>query len=190
MVIDCIFAVSVEDWLNPDQYVVVCGDCSKSEPYATAIEVVSKRELSELMRDKVVIEYEKVKTKEDIERISSLFGEKYGVKFRETRGYTHEERIKLAKDISKGISFDHISAIYVVGSTAKNSDKDDSDLDMIGLREYCPDTSSCIIPRKCKKEYGIHLDFWCLTVEDLKKLEEVDYPLVRDKKLLYSKKST
>ncbi len=188
MTTDCHICLKADDWLSPDKYVVVCGHYFNSKPSVYMIGSFSGRELSELIKDGEVIEYEKVATIEDRKKVASLYQDKYFSDFLEPKAFTHEQRIELAEKILDNISPDHITDVYRVGSTTVNKDKPYSDLDMVVVRESCPGISTCRIPYE-EKGHDIGVDIWCLTEEDLGKLEKANDPLVSDKRLLYSRKS-
>jgi predicted nucleotidyltransferase len=188
MTTNCHICLKAEDWLSPDKYVVACGHYFDSKPSVYMIGSFSGKELSELLEEGEVIEFEGVMTREERERVATLYQDKYLFDFLKPKPLTHEQRMEITKKVVDNISPDYVTGIYLVGSTATNNDKPYSDLDMIVIRESCPGMSICRIPYEEKKDYGTGLELWCLTEEDLRELEKVNDPLVNSKRLLYSKK--
>lgn len=191
MTIYCQFFRSADDLLSKTKYVVAFGEFVGSKPCAFEIGVYSERRFLELKEDYNVIACEKVETEEDMVRVADLFIEKYrSGKVAEPKKSTHENRIKLAGKISSRISSDYISAVYLTGSTVKNTDKDESDLDLVAIRKYCPGMLACSIVKESKEDHVVGVDFWCLTVKDLRKLEKVNNRLIEGKRLLYSEQKS
>lgn len=80
--------------------------------------------------------------------------------------YTHGERVEIGNEFIKEVELlQHVDSASIVGSTARGSDSDFSDVDVaIGVNE-CPGESGCEILKIMKKRYEVTpLDVFCETI--------------------------
>lgn len=134
----------------------------------TRVETINEGEDSKLAEGERIVDriYLRNLTENEKRAIVSnlIHGQFLGTKTKKDYCYTHEQRIEIIGQVlEEARKLPSITELYLVGSIPNNEERDDSDIDILTVRENCPGNKRC--GARLKKAKGV--DLFCFSEEEM-----------------------
>ncbi len=101
---------------------------------------------------------------------------------------SHEDRIKIANQVATElIKESYTGSVYLTGSTASNSDRLDSDVDLLTILNFCPGLDGHNKMDKLTMNFQCPIDIFYIQQSEFSKAKDSRYPLIKDRVLLATK---